>query len=199
LKLTRGPSGRVTTVQVVTAAGTTKVSGATLRFAAGLRSTWITALGSLSLSRPGGPAVYGKALTVTGKAQGIKGAVVSQRIDGVWQPLPGLVAKVKLLSPTSFRISAGKVAGPVLKVPVAPLVQLGAAARSLSGTVKPLPPGTIVEVQQLADGGWLTVQEATSDEEGRFAAIVPEPGLYRARTAPAEGFAEGLSGQLEVI
>ena len=37
LKLTRGPSGRVTTVQAVTASGTTKVSGATLRSAAGLR------------------------------------------------------------------------------------------------------------------------------------------------------------------
>ena len=73
----------------MTASGTTKVSGATLRAAAGLRSTWITALGSLSLTRPGGPAVYGKALTVTGKAEGVKGAVLSQRIDGVWQQLPG--------------------------------------------------------------------------------------------------------------
>ena len=198
LKLTRGPSGRVATVQVVTAAGTTTVSGATLRAAAGLRSTWITALGSLSLTRPGGPAVYGKALTVTGKAQGVKGAVLSQRIDGVWQQLPGLSAKVKLLAPASFRISAGQVAGPVLKVPVAPLVRLGAAARSLSGTVKPLTAGTAVELQQFLDGGWSTILAATSDEQGRFAAVVPESGVYRARTAPAQGFAEGLSGHLEV-
>jgi stage II sporulation protein D len=198
LKLTRGPSGRVTTVQVVTSSGATKVSGATLRFAAGLRSTWITALGSLSLSRPGGPALYGKPLTVTGKAAGIKGAVLSQRIDGAWQQLPGLSAKVKPVAATSFRISAGKVAGPVLKVPVAPLVRLGAAARSLSGTVKPLAAGTTVELQQLADGMWSTVLEATSDEGGRFAAVVLEPGVYRARTAPAQGFAEGVSGQLEV-
>jgi stage II sporulation protein D len=198
LKLTRGPSGRVTTVQAVTAAGTTKVTGATLRFAAGLRSTWITALGSLSLSRPGGPAVYGKVLTVTGKAAGIKGAVLSQRIDGAWQPLPGLSAKVKLLAPSSFRIAAGKVAGPVLNVPVAPLVRLGAAARSLSGTVKPLAAGTTVELQQFSDAGWTTVLEATSDEAGRFAAAVSEPGVYRARTAPGAGFAEGLSAQLEV-
>lgn len=198
LKLTRGPSGRVASVQAVTAAGTTKLSGATLRAAAGLRSTWITGLGSLSLARPGGPAVYGKALTVTGKAQGVKAAVLSQRIDGVWQQLPGLSAKVKLLAPTSFRLSAGKLAGPVLKVPVAPLVRLGAAARSLSGTVKPLAVGTTVELQQLSDGGWSTVLEATSDEEGRFAAVAPEPGVYRARTAPAQGFAEGLSAQLGV-
>jgi hypothetical protein len=183
----------------VTASGTTKVSGATLRAASGLRSTWITALGSLSLTRPGGPAVYGKVLTVTGKAQGVKGAVLSQRVDGVWQPLPGFSAKVKPLAPTSFRISAGKVAGPVLKVPVAPLVRLGAAARTLSGTVKPLTAGTAVELQQYLDGNWSTVVEATSDESGRFVAVVPEPGVYRARTAPAQGFAEGLSGQLEVL
>jgi stage II sporulation protein D len=198
LKLTRGPSGRVASVQVVTASATTTVSGATLRAAAGLRSTWITGWGSLSLTRPGGPAVFGKPLTVTGKAQGVKGAVLSQRIDGVWQPLSGLSARVKPLAPTSFRISAGKVAGPVLKVPVAPLVRLGAAARTLSGTVKPLTAGTPVEVQQLLDGSWSTVVEATSDEAGRFAAVVPEAGVYRARTAPAQGFAEGLSGQLEV-
>ena len=198
LKLTRGPSGRVASVQVVTASGTTTVSGATLRAAAGLRSTWITAFGSLSLTRPGGPAVFGKLLTVTGKAQGVKGAVLSQRVDGVWQPLPSLSAKVKPLAPTSFRISAGKVAGPVLKVPVAPLVRIGASARTLSGTVKPLTAGTAVELQQFLDGSWATVLEATSDEAGRFVAVVAEPGVYRARTAPAQGFAEGLSGQLEV-
>ena len=198
LKLTRGPSGRVATVEAVTASGTTKVSGATLRFAAGLRSTWITSLGSLSLSRPGGPAVYGKVLTVTARATGIKGAVLSQRIDGAWQQLPGLSAKVKLLAPSSFRISAGKVAGPVLKVPVAPLVRLGAAARNLSGSVKPLAPGTSVELQQLSDAGWATVLEVPTDAEGRFAGLVPGPGVYRARTAPVEGFVEGLSGQLEV-
>ena len=44
----------------------------------------------------------------------------------------------------------------------------------------------------------MTVLEATSDQEGRFVAVVPTAGLYRARTAPAHGFAEGLSGQLEV-
>ncbi len=198
LRLTRGPSGRVASVQVVTAAGTTKVAGTTLRSAVGLRSTWITALGSLSLVRPMGPALYGKALTVTGKATDIKGAVLSQRIDGAWQQLPGLSAKVRLLAPTSFRISAGKAAGPVLKIPVAPLVRLGAAARSLSGAVKPLVAGRKVEIQQLSDGAWSTGLEVTSDKEGRFAAVVTNAGVYRARTAPAMGFSEGLSGPVEV-
>ena len=135
---------------------------------------------------------------MTGKAAGIKGAVLSQRIDGVWQPLPGLSAKVKLLAPTSFRISAGKVAGPVLKVPVAPLVRLGAPPEAC-----PEPSSRSRRARRSSSSssrtrGWATVLEATSDEEGRFAAAVSEPGVYRARTAPGQGFAEGLSAQLEV-
>jgi stage II sporulation protein D len=198
LKLSRGPSGRVTSVDAVTASGTTKVSGATLRFAAGLRSTWITALGSLSLSRPGGPVVYGKVLTITGKAQGIKGAVLSQRIDGAWRPLPGLSAKVKLLAPASFRISAGTLAGPVLKVPVAPLVTASAEAGTVRGKVKPLDPGTTVELQLDGERGWSTMAKTTTGPEGEYALAVTEPGLYRVRVAPGQGFAQGLSAQIVV-
>ena len=132
LKLTRGPSGRVLSVNVSTSTGTSKITGATLRSAAGLRSTWITGLATLSLTRPGGPAVYGKLLSVTGKAAGVKGAVLSQRIDGVWTQVAGpgatLAFKVKLLAPASFRISAGKLVSAVLKVPVAPVVTARADA-----------------------------------------------------------------------
>ena len=199
LRLTRAPSGRVTSVQAVTASGSTKVSGATLRFAAGLRSTWITALGSLSLSRPGGPAVYGKPLAVTGKAVGLKGAVLSQRVDGVWRQLPGLSTKVKLLTSSSFRISAGKVSGPVLKVPVAPAVSLRTnGALTVSGLVKPLDPGTTVELQLESERGWSTTAQTTTGPDGSYTLALPEPGRYRARVAPVQGFAEGLSVQIEL-
>ena len=187
LKLMRGPSGRVANVQVVTAAGTTKVSGRDAPLGGGLRSTWITALGSLSLSRPGGPAVYGKALTVTGKAQGIKGAVVSQRIDGVWQPLPGLVAKVKALSPTSFRISAGKVAGPVLKIPVAPLVQPERPRGGCPERSSRSPPARSSRCSSSTECGWRT--GATSDEEGRV-----RDGRARARATRPHRAGGGLRG-----
>ena len=73
LQLTRGASGRVSSVQVATPAGATKVSGATLRLAGGLRSTWITQLVTMSLTRPGGPVRYGKTVSLTGRAKGVQG------------------------------------------------------------------------------------------------------------------------------
>jgi hypothetical protein len=179
------------------------VTGAVLRSAAGLRSTWITQLATLSLTRPGGPALYGKQLTLTGRAAGVKGAVLSQRIDGVWTQVAGpgatFAVKVKLLAPASFRISAGTLAGPVLKVPVAPVVTArGAASATVSGTVKPLDPGTTVEAQLESERGWGTTAQTTTGPNGEYTIAVPEPGLYRVRVAPAQGFAEGLSGQIEL-
>ena len=103
LKLTRGPSGRVATAQVLTAAGATQITGSTLRSAGGIRSSWITSLASLSLTRPGGAAVYGKTLVLTGKATNVKAAVIERRVGSVWQPVsrPGVAprASAKLLAP----------------------------------------------------------------------------------------------------
>lgn len=196
LKLTRAPSGRVASVQAVTATGSTKISGAALRSAAGLRSTWITQLATLSLTRPGGPAVYGKPVTITGKAVGVKGAMLSQRIDGVWTPLASLAAKVKPLAPTSFRLTAGKLTGPVLAVPVAPLVTARAEAQTVTGTVKPLAPGTTVELQLDDGAGWATTTQTTLGPAGEYALTATEPGTYRVRVARAQGFAEGLSARI---
>ena len=203
LRLTRGPSGRVVSVDVVTAAGSSQVTGAALRSAAGLRSTWITGLASLSLTRPGGPALYGRQITVTGKAAGVKGAILSQRIDGVWTQVAGpgasLAFKVKLLAPASFRITAGNLAGAVLKVPVAPVVTARADATStVSGTVKPPAPGTTIELQVDNGSGWSKAAETTTAQTGEYTIAPPQPGVYRVRVAPAQGFAEGLSGQIEL-
>ena len=195
LRLKRSPSGRVASAEAVTAAGVTKLSGGTLRSAAGLRSTWITQLAALSLTRPGGPAVWGKQLTVTAKATGVKGAILSQRLDGAWTPLASLTAKVKPLAPTSFRLTAGALTGPVLKVPVAPAVTARLDAGSVRGTVKPLDPGATAELQQETERGWFTVAQTTTGAAGEYALAPTEPGLYRVRVAPAQGFAEGLSAQ----
>jgi stage II sporulation protein D len=202
LTLTRGRSGRVSRVHVATTTGTSAVTGATLRRAGGLRSTWITQLATLSLTRPGGPATYGRPITVAGKAQGVKGAVLQQRIGGVWTPVggPALKAKVKLLEPGAFRIAAGKLAGPVLKVPVAPIVTARAdGALTVTGTVKPLAPGTTVELQQLTGQGWWTQVVSHTGVAGEFTFNPEVPaGTYRVRVAPTAGFAQGLSGQIDL-
>jgi SpoIID/LytB domain protein len=200
LKLTRGASGRVARVDVTAGTVSTRISGADLRRAAGIRSTWITQLATLSVTRPGGPVLYGKSIVVSGKASGVKGAQLQQRADGVWRPIggPGLKARMKPLAPTSVRIVAGKLAGPVLKVPVAPLVTIRAGDRTATGKVTPVAPGTTVELQLENERGWLTLVKATTGPEGEFSIALPEPGVYRARVAPAGGFAEGLSAQIEL-
>ncbi|MBA2384755.1 MAG: SpoIID/LytB domain-containing protein, partial [Actinobacteria bacterium] len=119
LRLTRAPSGRVSSVRVANAAGETTVTGATFRRALGLRSTWLTGLATLSLTRPGGSVVYGRAVTLRGTAQGIGGAELQQRVDGVWKtvarPRATFSQLVRLTAPASFRLAAGKVPGPVLR------------------------------------------------------------------------------------
>jgi SpoIID/LytB domain protein len=198
LKLTRGASGRVSRVDVTAGTVSTRISGADLRRAAGLRSTWITQLATLSVTRPGGPVVYGRSIVVTGKAAGVKGAQLQQRVDSAWKPVggPGLKARVKPLAPTSVRIVAGKLTGPVLKVPVAPLVTARASGRTVTGKVTPVAPGATVELQLGSERGWVTTAQTTTGPAGEFSVALPEPGVYRARVAPAGGFAEGLSAEI---
>jgi SpoIID/LytB domain protein len=202
LKLTRAASGRVARVQVVTAAGTTIVSGATLRTAGALRSTWITQLASLTLTRPAGPALFGRPVTVTGKAAGIKGAVLSERVEGAWRPVgqPGVSFAVKrrLQAPAAFRLSVGKVAGPVLKVPVAPVVTAKASQLTVAGKVTPAEPGRTVQLQLDSGSGWATAAETTTDESGAYSLVLEQPGTYRARVAPEQGLAQGLSAPVEL-
>ena len=47
-------------------------------------------------------------------------------------------------------------------------------------------------------GGWSTVGTTTTGVEGEYTLVADQPGRYRARTAPVQGFAEGLSGQIEL-
>jgi stage II sporulation protein D len=200
LKLTRGASGRVVRVDVTAGDVSTRISGAELRRAGGLRSTWITQLATLSVTRPGGPVVFGKTIVVTGRAQGVKGARLQQLVDGRWTPIggPGLKARLRPLVPARVRIAAGKLVGPVLKVPVAPLVSVRAQAGAVTGTVAPRAPGTAVQLQQDSEQGWLTLARTTTGPEGAYSFVPPEPGRYRVRVPPAAGFAEGLSATVEL-
>ena len=72
-------------------------------------------------------------------------------------------------------------------------------ALTLSRRIRPLAPGSVVELQveQAADI-WATVAEATTGATAPSTASLPEPGTYRVRVAPAEGFVQGLSGRIVV-
>ncbi|MCP9484587.1 MAG: SpoIID/LytB domain-containing protein [Gaiellaceae bacterium MAG52_C11] len=205
LQLARSASGRVRSATVTTSAGPRTVTAAALRAGLGLRSTWITTLGSLTLTRPAGPVVYGRTVTVRADAKGVGSTVLAQRVGGIWTQVAARATAgaiqftTKLLAPTSFRLSAGAVAGPVLAMPVAPLVKLSPAAGGLEGTVTPASPGTAVQLELLEGDDWVPAGVAVLDDLGAFR-IDPElaPGTYRARVAPAAGFAEGLSSQLRI-
>ena len=64
--------------------------------------------------------------------------------------------------------------------------------------MKPLPPGTAVELQVDNGSGWSTAAQTTTSATGEYTLAPSEPGLYRVRVAPSQGFAEGLSGQIEL-
>ena len=133
----------------------------------------------------------------------MKGAVLQQRVDGVWTKVagPALKAKVKLLAPASFRIAAGKLAGAVLKVPVAPVVTAPRRRPlSVSGTVTPLAPGRDGRAAaRTASEAGRRVGADDDRRRGRLHLIAsPSPACYRVRVAPAQGFAEGLSAQIEL-
>ena len=67
--------------------------------------------------------------------------------------------------------------------------------------MKPFFAGVAVQVQrQAASGAWTTVAQATPASDGSFqAALNLVPGTYRARVAPGNGFAPGLSPVLTVV
>ena len=205
LRLVRTPSGRVGSVVATTTVGERSFRGTEVRRALGLRSTWITSLRTLALSRPGGPVVHGGTVVLTATAEGATGAVLARRAGGVWQqvasrPAAGVfTAKVRVTAPATFRLSAGSLGGPTLKVPVAPRVtaRIG-VARSVSGVVTPVVPGRPVELQVQGERGWTTTARATTVADGSYSLAARQAGSYRVRVAPSGGFAQGLSAVLRV-
>ena len=86
--------------------------------------------------------------------------MLSQRVDGVWQQVLArdsagpFTFTAKLLGPTSFRLAAGALTGPTLKLPVAPRVRVSREPAALAGTVVPPAPGAAVDVQRLEGESW---------------------------------------------
>jgi stage II sporulation protein D len=204
-------SQRAETLVLVTATGETAVPAADVRAELGLRSTWFR-VGVLSLSPPDRPVTHGARAKLAGIARGIKGVTLERRAPEslVWEPVGpvkpakgGTVAVVvKPSAPVHYRLSAGSLHGPVVRVAVAPLVRLKAPAdpTTLRGTVRPAKEGATVLIQRQDGSAWLTVGEAAVGVDGGFEVSLDlVPGIYRARYAPGGGFAIGLSAVLNVV
>ncbi len=210
LETAPGPSGRVAAATAHGTKGDAIVTGAAVRLALGLRSTWFAVDGLLSLSRPYGPVPYGSTVTISGTTRGVPDVVLEQRSGTVfWQPAPPVELGadgtfsfvVKPTATTEYRIVAGTARAFPLKVPVAPLVKLSQApdGASLQGTTRPARSGAVVELQRQAGAAWATVMIAAVDSAGAFTVPAPlDPGWYRARFAPGGGLVAGTSPPLQI-
>ena len=203
------PSGRLRALTLQTTGGSETVPSGLLRTGLGLRSTWIT-IGVLRLDRPPGAVVFGSSLRVSGVARGLASPLLSASFDGsTWTPVGelqpqsgGIVSlQVKPGRTTRYRIEVEGAASPALLVRVAPRVRLTQPAepRVLTGTVRPRLAGAFVTIERQDSGAWAAVAEAVVDESGAFRAEFELlPGSYRARIAPTDGFAEGVTPVLAV-
>jgi stage II sporulation protein D len=201
-------SGRVRSVTFVGTNGERTATGAAVRTALGLRSTWFH-LGLLNLSNPGGTVVYGSAGTLSGVARGVTGVTLESRAyGGAWKRRARLTVRdgavtvtVRPKGTTDYRLESGGFRSTSVRVSVAPLVQLAAGADgvSVSGTVRPLLPGANVQVQRLSSGSWETVTQTTVGSDGSFSATLDlSAGNYRARVTAGHAFAIGISDTLVV-
>jgi SpoIID/LytB domain protein len=205
------PSGRIRSLMLQTANGTTSVPASLVRTALGLRSTWVT-VGVLRLDRPKGTVESGATLRIGGVARNVVAPQLQSSPNGkTWTAVGPLqraadgtfITTVTPMRTTSYRIEAGgsanqpasRVTSQVLLVRVSPKVRLARPLEPgvLSGTVRPRL-GVVVHVERLRGGSWVHVGETLADAAGAFrieAQIVP--GTYRARTSPVAGFVEGIS------
>jgi stage II sporulation protein D len=201
-------SGRVRSVTFVGTNGEKTVTGADVRTALRLRSTWFH-LGLLSLSNPNGNVVYGSAATLSGVARGVTRVTLESRTyGGAWKRGARLTVRngtvavtVRPKVTTDYRLESGGFRTSSVRASVAPLVQLAAGADgvSVSGTVRPLLPGASVQVQRLDGGSWTTVAQTSVGSDGSYSATLNlSPGSYRARVSAGRGFAIGLSDTLVV-
>lgn len=207
LRLGARRNGRVRSALLTGGAGGQTVSGAALRSAAGLRSTWLTSVGVLSLSRPLPSLVHGSVLKLAGVARRVKTPTLETRFGGAWVPGPAVklapdgtfTVKLRPTVTGAVRLSAGTLSGPVLRVPVAPRVTLAASTTGVAGKVAPFEEGAEVRLEQQQGSKWVPVETAIVGAGGTFAIDAAlEPGAYRASAAPPAGLVRGTSLVLQV-
>ena len=200
-------SGRVERVVATGARGQSTATGAQVRAALGLRSTWFQ-VGVLALGAPTTPVAYGTRTALSGTARGVTSVQLQQQdASGVWKtvsqltPRGGAVAaKVKPTQSSSFRLFADKIASGAVRVSVAPTVRLHVPAvlTGFWGTVRPGVAGMTVTIQRQTGSGWRVMARVKTTANGRFTlSRAVGPGTYRALVS-ARGMAQGMSKPVTV-
>jgi hypothetical protein len=126
---------------------------------------------------------------------------VQWRVDGAWEPVGGPGTKISLSArlhwPTRYRLLVGDTVARNVAIPVAPRIAAKRVATGIAGKVTPAREGSAVQVQRLEGEDWLPSGKAVVDGAGAFLAeLALAPGSYRVRTAPAAGYAQGLSATI---
>jgi stage II sporulation protein D len=206
-------SGRAANVTAIGANGESTATGAAVRKALGLRSTWFS-VGVVSLSPPAStaPVVYGGRAKLTGLARAASSVGMESRaataktwtIGGRVKPAADgtFTARVKPTTSTWYRLAVGTLRTTQVRVAVAPLVRfdLSPSKTSLTGVVRPVLPNALVEIQRLTGTNWSTVAKTRTDAKSDFTATLQlSAGSYRARVKPGHGFVPGTTKPVEVV
>ena len=206
--VTNGPSGRVKSVVVSTAADSAvTISGNQLRGALGLRSTWFTPA-LLKLLPAAKTMTYGGAVTLSGVVQGPTAVSLEAKPVGLgWTAAGDLLlgadgaytAIVKPQVSTWYRLVWGDARAGLAKITVAARVSAVVTPGGVQGSLRPTAPGTAVQLQRQDAGTWTTLASTVADASsswsfgGSLAA-----GTYRVRAAPGGGVAAGTSAPFTV-
>jgi stage II sporulation protein D len=213
VQTTTNPSQRVDSVEVVSDKGNKTVTGADLRTALGLRSTWFS-VGVLALDPlPAATVTYGSSFKLTGLGRSLSDLKLEQRAPGTseWTANRDVdvdadgsfTISAKAAAPEEYRVVSDKVATPSVKLVVSPRLALKVTAdlTALKGTVRPSLPGVPIQIQHLGESTkrWTTIAKVTATRSGRFT-LTPSllTGVYRARVIPGSGWAVGLSPKVPV-
>jgi len=210
VQATVNASKRVDTIRAIGAGGEREFVGNDIRLMLGLRSTFFT-VGVLSLDPlPATKLAYGTPFTVTGLGRDLDDLQLEQRTGGTdaWVPNRAITpavdgsysVTVKATGPAEYRVTGQGLSTPSTKVVVAPLLTLKASPdlTKVKGVVKPVVPGTTVQIQQLGRR-WTTVAKVRPSRYGRFGFAPSAPGgVYRARVVPGNGWAAALSPRISL-
>ena len=206
-------SQRVDSVRAIGEKGEHVLTGAEVRTALGLRSTWFS-VGVLALDPlPATTLQYGTSFRLTGLGRALPDLRLEQRSPGTAEWVVkrdveidddgSFSVAVKAAAPEEFRVTSGTIATPSTKVVVAPRVALKVSGdlTTLKGSVRPVLPGTPVQIQHqnATTGRWGTVSKVDATRMGRFA-WTPRllDGTYRARVIAGGRWAVGLSKKVSV-